>query len=68
MADPLMRGLDEEVARTLGTCAPARGSSVGPEHRTILQEAVTKPRRRSLAEVLVSMPDVGADADFERVQ
>jgi hypothetical protein len=25
------------------------------------------PRRRNLAEVLASMPDVGDDADFERV-
>jgi hypothetical protein len=29
---------------------------------------LTRPRRRSLAEVLAAMPDVGCDADFERVQ
>jgi hypothetical protein len=27
-----------------------------------------RPRRRSLAEVLAAMPDVGEDADFERRQ
>jgi plasmid stability protein len=68
MADPLTRGLDKEVAWTLGTRVPAQGSSVDAEHHTILQEAVTTPRRRSLAEVLASMPDVGNDADFARVQ
>ena len=68
MADPLTRGLDKEVPRTLGTRVPAQGSSVDAEHHTIFQEAVTKPRRRSLAEVLASMPNVGTDADFERVQ
>jgi antitoxin FitA len=43
-------------------------SSAEAEHRAILQEALLMPRRRSLAEVLASMPDVGEDADFERVQ
>ena len=68
MADPLTRGLDKEVAWTLGTRVPSQSSSVDAEHHTILQEAVTTPRRLSLAEVLASMPDVGNDADFARVQ
>lgn len=68
MADLLIRRLDEEVVRTLGTRASAHGRSADAEHRTIVQEGVTKPRQRSLAEVLASMPDVGTDADFERVQ
>jgi hypothetical protein len=32
------------------------------------EEALLRPRRRSLAEVLAAMPDAGEDADFERRQ
>lgn len=38
------------------------------EHRAILEQALVQTRRRSLAEVLASMPDVGCDEDFERVE
>jgi hypothetical protein len=34
----------------------------------ILEQALLRPRRRSLAEVLASMPDAGKDSDFERRQ
>ncbi len=68
MADLLVRGLDEEVVRTLKARAAAHGRSAEAEHRDILQRVLMKPRRRSLADVLASMPDVGTDADFERVQ
>ena len=34
--------------------------------RETLAAALARPRRRSFAEVLASMPEVGADADFER--
>jgi plasmid stability protein len=68
MADLLVRGLDEEVVRTLKAQAAAHGRSAEAEHRDILQRVLMKPRRRSLADVLASMPDVGTDADFERVQ
>jgi hypothetical protein len=33
----------------------------------ILAAALMSPPRRNLAELLASMPDVGLDADFERV-
>ncbi|MCC7457771.1 MAG: hypothetical protein IT390_12420, partial [Nitrospira sp.] len=38
------------------------------EHREILAEALARPRKRALAELLASIPDVGTDADFERVE
>ena len=68
MADLLVRGIDEELVRALKAQAVAHGRSAEAEHRDILRAALTRPRRRSLAEVLAAMPDVGRDADFERLQ
>jgi antitoxin FitA len=67
MADLLVRGVDDEVVRALKERAGAHGRSAEAEHRAILAAALARPRRRTLAEVLASMPDVGVDADFERV-
>jgi plasmid stability protein len=68
VADLLVRGIDEELVRALKAQAVAHGRSAEAEHRVILRAALTRPRRRSLAEVLAAMPDVGCDADFDRVQ
>ena len=68
MADLLVRGVDEEIVRALKERAGAHGRSAEAEHREILAEALLRPRKRSFAEVLASMPNVGTDADFERVQ
>lgn len=67
MADLLVRGVDDAVVRALKKRAGANGRSAEAEHREILASALTRPRKRSFAEVLASMPDVGTDADFERV-
>jgi len=68
MADLLVRGVDEEIVRALKERAGAHGRSAEAEHREILAAALTRPRRRSFAEVLASMPNVGVDEDFERVE
>lgn len=68
MTDPLVRGVDEALIRALKERAGAHGRSAEAEHREILAAALARPRRRSFAEVLASMPDVGADADFVRVE
>ena len=68
MADLLVRGVDEEIVRALKERAGRHGRSAEAEHREILAAALARPPRRSFAEVLASMPDVGADADFERVK
>ena len=67
MADLLVRGVDETVVRALKERAGAHGRSAEAEHREILAAALARPRRRSFADVLSSMPNVGADADFERL-
>lgn len=68
MPDLIVRGVDETLVRALKARAGALGRSAEAEHREILAAALTGPRRRSFAEVLATMPDVGEDADFERVQ
>ena len=68
MPNLLVRGVDEAVVRALKERAGANGRSTEAEHRAILAAALTRPRKRSFAEVLTSMPNVGRDEDFERVQ
>ena len=66
MADLLVRGVDESLVRALKARAGAHGRSAEAEHRAILADALAGPRRRTLAEVLAAMPDVGRDEDFAR--
>lgn len=51
-------------------CAEAacceNGRSAEAEHRALLEELLLRPKGKSFAEALVSMPNVGEDEDFER--
>jgi antitoxin FitA len=67
MANLIVRNVDESIVKALKARAGRRGTSAEAEHRAILIEALMKPRRKSFAEVLAAMPNVGKDADFERV-
>jgi antitoxin FitA len=67
MANLLVRGVDESIVMALKERAGMHGRSAEAEHRAILAQALARPRKRSFAEILAAMPDVGADADFERV-
>jgi plasmid stability protein len=62
----IVRDVEEEVIQSLKEQAARNGRSVAAEHRAILKAAVSNPRRRSFAEVLASIPNVGNDTDFER--
>lgn len=68
MADLIVRGINEALVKALKERAVAHGRSAEAEHREILAAALARPRRRSFAEVLASMPDVGTDGDFERIE
>jgi plasmid stability protein len=68
MPDLLVRGVDEAMVRALKERAGAHGRSAESEHREILKAALARPPRRTFAQVLASMPDVGLDSDFERVE
>ena len=66
MANLLVRGVDEVLVLALKKRAGAHGRSAEAEHREILMAALSRPRKRSFAQVLAAMPNVGVDSDFER--
>jgi plasmid stability protein len=68
MANLLVRNVDDNIVQSLREQAAANGRSAEAEHRAILAEALGRPKRRTFAQVLMSMPGVGEDADFQRVQ
>lgn len=68
MPDLVVRKLEPEIVEALKRRASKNGRSAEAEHRAILQDALLRPRRRNFADVLASMPNVGEDADFERIQ
>ena len=69
MANLIVRNLDQRIVEALKQRAARRGRSAEAEHRAILEEVlIAVPQKRSFAEVLSSMPPVGQDEDFERVE
>jgi plasmid stability protein len=69
MTQLIVRNLEEEVVRELKIRAARHGRSAEAEHREILREVLlpAKPGR-SLKELLLAIPPVGEDSDFERHQ
>jgi antitoxin FitA len=68
MPNLLVRNIDEGVVSALKMRAGKHGVSAEAEHRAILESALLKPRKKSFVEILGSIPNVGNDADFERIQ
>ena len=68
MANLVVRNINEDVVKALKARAGMHGVSAEAEHRKILELVLMKPRKKSFTEVLLSMPDVGGDQDFARVQ
>jgi antitoxin FitA len=67
MAQLLVRDIDSDVVRELKIRAARHGHSAEEEHRQILREALRRGgSAKSLKELLLEMPDVGEDRDFER--
>jgi antitoxin FitA len=66
VANLLVRGVDDTLVAALKARAARHKRSAEAEHREILATALAGPRRRSFAEVLASIPNVGHDSDFER--
>lgn len=66
MAQLIVRNLDEELVRELKVRAAVHGRSAEEEHREILRRALRPAVEVPLKQLLLSMPDVGADADFDR--
>ena len=66
MAQLMVKNLSDELVKVLKQQAAKRNRSTEQEHREILKAALNRPRRRSLADVLAAIPNVGEDADFSR--
>jgi len=64
----MVRNLAEDLVKALKQRAAKHNRSAEQEHREILQAALRGPRRRSIAEVLAAIPNVGTDADYARQQ
>jgi plasmid stability protein len=69
MANLVVRNLDQGIVDALKQRAAKHGRSAEAEHRAILQDALAlAPTKKSFAEALASMPHMGQDEDFERVE
>jgi len=66
MATLIVRNVDERIVRALKSRAGKHGRSAEAEHRELLATVLLKSRKKSFAEVLTSIPNVGKDADFAR--
>jgi len=68
MANLIVRNLDQRIVDTLKQRAAKHGCSAEAEHRAILASALLGPLKKSFAEIISTMPNVGRDDDFERVE
>ena len=67
MGQLIVRNVDDEIIQALKVRAAQKRRSAEAEHREILREALASRRKRkTLKAVLLEMPDVADDADFER--
>ncbi len=68
MPQLLVRSIDKDLIGRLKARAAFNNHSAEAEHRLILQQALQGTQRRSLAEILTAIPNVGVEADFERIK
>ena len=68
MAQLIVRNLEAEVVRALKERAVRHGRSAEAEHREIPREALLGGTPEDPKAVLLDMPNVGEDSDFERIR
>ena len=68
MANLVVRNIDSDIVKALKARAGQRGVSAEAEHRRILEAALKRPKKKSFVQVLKSIPPVGEDEDFQRIQ
>ena len=68
MANLVVRNLDPRIVDALKQRAAEHGRSAEAEHRALLEALLLRPRAKSFSEALASMPNVGEDVDFKRVE
>lgn len=67
MANLIVRNIDDTIVDALKARAGKHGRSAEAEHRRILESTLLKPAKKTFAQALKSIPDVGNDTDFERI-
>jgi len=67
VAQLIVRQLDDTIAEKLKARARGHALSMEEEHRRILRQALVEDAGESLKDLLLSVPEVGEDADFERI-
>ena len=68
MASLVVRNIDAEIVKALKARAGKHGISAEAEHRKILELVLFTHKKKSFAEILNSIPNVGIDTDFERIE
>jgi plasmid stability protein len=69
MAQLIVRNLDPELVHQLKLRAAQHGRSMEAEHREILRQALQGPQpKATLKSLLLAIPALGDDTDFERRQ
>jgi len=68
MANLVVRNLDPLIVDALKQRAARHGRSAEAEHRALLEQSLLRPKAKRFAEVLATMPNVGKDEDFERLE
>ena len=72
MLDLIVREVEPEIVEKLKERANEHCRSIEEEHRQILREVLLEKREVTLSKTfedyLRSMPDVGLDTDFERIE
>lgn len=68
MAQLIVRNLEDNIVQALKERAGRHGRSAEAEHREILRKALSKGPTKDLKKLLLEMPDVGEDEDFERIR
>lgn len=68
MGQLIVRNLEDEIVQALEERAARHGRSAEAEHREILRQALLAAPAEDPKAVLLDMPDVGEDADFEHLR
>lgn len=68
MANLIVRNLDQRIVDALKKRAARHGRSAEAEHRVLLESLLVEPKKKSFAEALAAIPNVGLDEDFKRVE
>ena len=67
MASLVVRNLDKRIIDALKKRAAEEGISAEAEHRKILEKFLINSQRKSFAQILTEIPNVGTDNDFQRI-